>query len=45
MLLLEHYGLFAFNYEELFELEELGYIRGCNSKLALEKSKKYVRKR
>jgi ADP-ribose pyrophosphatase len=35
----------SFNYEELFELEELGYIRGGNSKLALEKSKKYVRKR
>ena len=29
-----------FNYDELFELEKLGYIKCCNSKLALEKSKK-----
>jgi len=33
-----------FNYEELFELERLGYIRGGNAKLALEKSKKYIMK-
>lgn len=32
-----------FNYEELFELENMGYIKGGNTKLALEKSKKYVR--
>ena len=31
-----------FNYEELFELENLGYIKGSNSKLLLEKSKKYM---
>jgi len=34
----------TFNYQELFELEHLGYIRGGNAKLALEKSKKYVLK-
>lgn len=32
-----------FNYEELFELERLGYIMGGNAKLALEKSRKYVK--
>lgn len=35
----------VFNYEELFELERLGYITGCNSKLALEKSKVYMKGR
>lgn len=35
----------TFNYEELFELERLGYIKGCNSKLALEKSKVYMKGR
>lgn len=34
-----------FNYEELLELESMGYIKGCNTKLALAKSKKYVRGR
>lgn len=34
-----------FNYDELFELERLGYIKGCNSKLALEKSKVYMKGR
>lgn len=34
-----------FNYDELFELEELGYIKGCNTKLALEKSKVYMKGR
>ena len=34
-----------FNYEELFELEKLGYIKGCNTKLALEKSKTYMKGR
>lgn len=34
-----------FNYEELFELERLGYIKGANSKLALEKSKVYLKGR
>lgn len=33
-----------FNYGELFELEKLGYIKGCNTKLALEKSKIYINK-
>ena len=33
----------TFTYDELFELEKLGYIRGCNSKLALEKSKKSMK--
>lgn len=33
-----------FNYEELFELEKLGYIKGGNTKLALEKSKIYINK-
>lgn len=33
-----------FTYEELLELEEMGYIMGCNSKLALLKIKKYLRK-
>jgi len=32
-----------FNYDELFELENLGYIQGGNAKLLLEKSKKYMR--
>ena len=35
----------TFNYDELFELEKLGYIKGCNSKLALEKSKIYMKGR
>ena len=34
-----------FTYEELFELEKLGYITGCNTKLALEKSKVYMKGR
>ena len=34
-----------FTYEELLELEKIGYIRGCNTKLALAKSKKYVKGR
>ena len=32
----------TFNYDELFELEKMGYISGCNTKLALEKSKVYI---
>ena len=32
-----------FNYDELFELEDMGYIQGCNAKLLLEKSKKYMK--
>lgn len=35
----------TFTYEELLELEKLGYIKGCNTKLALAKSKKYVKGR
>lgn len=35
----------TFNYEELFELEKIGYIKGCNTKLALEKSKVYMKGR
>lgn len=34
-----------FNYEELFELENMGYIKSGNTKLALEKLKKYVRRK
>lgn len=34
----------GFNYDELLELETRGYIKGCNSCLALEKSKKYFKK-
>jgi len=34
----------TFNYDELFELERLGYIKGCNIKLALEKSKIYMKR-
>lgn len=34
-----------FKYDELFELERLGYIKGSNSKLALEKSKVYMKGR
>lgn len=34
-----------FNYEELLELENMGYIKGCNTKLALEKSKVYMKGR
>ena len=33
-----------FTYEELLELEKMGYIMGGNSKLALLKMKKYLRK-
>lgn len=33
----------TFNYDELFELEELGYIKGCNTKIALAKSKVYMK--
>lgn len=33
-----------FSYEEVLELERLGYIMGGNAKLAIEKSKKYFRK-
>jgi len=34
----------TFNYDELFELERLGYIKGCNTKLALDKSKIYMKR-
>lgn len=34
-----------FSYEELNELEQMGYIKGCNTKLALEKSKTYMKGR
>ena len=33
-----------FSYEELEELEKLGYIKGANTKLALAKTKKYLRR-
>lgn len=33
----------TFYYDELFELENMGYIKGGNAKLALHKSKKYMR--
>lgn len=39
----EYIKYMTFKYEELFELEEMGYIAGSNSKLALIKSKKYMR--
>lgn len=35
---------FECSYDEVLELANLGYIMGCNSKLALEKIKKYVRR-
>lgn len=35
----------TFTYDELFELEKLGYTKGCNSKLLLEKSKTYMKGR
>lgn len=34
----------TFTYDELLELVSLGYIKGCNSLLALEKSKTYIKK-
>lgn len=34
----------TFTYEELLELEKMGYIMGVNSKLALNKIEKYLRK-
>lgn len=34
-----------FTYEELFELEKMGYINGVNSKITLEKSKIYMKGR
>ena len=33
-----------FDHEELLELEKMGYIMGCNSKLALRHMEKYLRK-
>lgn len=33
-----------FDHEELLELEKMGYIMGCNSKLALLRLEKYLRK-
>ena len=33
----------TFTYEELYELEKMGYIMGANSKLALHKLKEYLR--
>lgn len=33
-----------FNYEELEELERLGYIKGANTKLTLAKAKTYIRR-
>ena len=35
----------TFTYDELLELEKLGYIKGGNSKLLLEKSKVYMKGR
>ena len=32
-----------FNYDELFELEEMGYIKGSNAKLLLSKSKDFMK--
>lgn len=34
----------TFSYEELKELEKLNYIKGCNTKLALEKSNSYIKR-
>lgn len=34
----------TFRYDELLELERLDYIKGVNSKMALVKAKKYIRK-
>lgn len=34
----------TFTYEEVLELVNLGYIKGCNSLLALEKAKTYIKK-
>lgn len=34
----------VFNYNELLELEKMGYIMGGNTKLALAKTKKYFKK-
>lgn len=34
-----------FNYDELFELENMGYIKGGNAKLLLSKSKDYMKGR
>ena len=33
-----------FSYEELEELEQLGYIKGVNTKLAIAKTKKFLRR-
>lgn len=32
-------------YDELFDLEKMGYMKGCNAKLALSKSKPYMKGR
>ena len=34
-----------FSYEELVELEKLGYIKGANTKLALAKTKNFIRRK
>lgn len=39
----EYIRYMAFTEDEVRELEELGYINGCNSKLAIQKIKKIVR--
>lgn len=41
----EHIQYMLFDYEELLELERLGYIMGGNSKLALLRMEKYFRKK
>lgn len=34
-----------FTYEEILELEKLGYIKGSNNKLAIAKAEKHIKKR
>ena len=41
----EHIEYMLFEYDELLELERMGYIRGGNSKLALLRMEKYFRKK
>lgn len=33
------------NFDEILYLEEMNYIKGCNSKLAIEKVKKYIKEK
>ena len=41
----EYIQCMSFNYDELLELEALGYIKGANSKLAIVRMEKYFKRK